>query len=144
MRHLILTAFVAFACLDPVPAQANFIPPRSLESQLAEADLVLVGRLGDRTICPVRGRQEPCTEIHADVVLKGTPARIGVSRFLILSSPIMEMDIQRMDLSGTVLIFLRGPPPDTENADLLNLRPQYYSPVQAHRSILRVDDSNNR
>lgn len=142
MKLSSLACLACLAFLGAAPAQANFIPQRSLESQFAEADLVVVARLGERTTCAVARGTEPCVEILADVVLKGSPATLGVPRYLILSSGFAEGSIESMDLSGTQLMFLSGGGPTSP--DLLTARPQTYMPVQAYRSILPVDVRNNQ
>jgi hypothetical protein len=136
-------AYLAFVTiLGATPAYANFVPPMSLQRQFAEADLVVVARLGERTTCELDRAREPCVEILADVVLKGPPATLGVPRYLILSSSVSELRIDGIDTSGTKLMFLRGG--GTTSTNLLAARPEFYSPVQSFRSILPVNDQNNR
>jgi hypothetical protein len=141
LRTLAGLAFLFY--LGASPSLANFIPPMSLESQRSLADLVVIGRLGNRTTCQAEGQRFPCAEIQVDVVLKGSPASPGIPRYLILSSPIMEASIEGMDLSGTVLMFLGGRS-HAATIDLMTTRAEYFWPVHAGRSIFRIDDSNNR
>lgn len=142
MRLPSLVHLACLAFLGAAPAHANAIPPMSLESQFARADLVVVARLGERTTCAVGRERWPCAEILADVVLKGSPATLGTPRYLMLDSGIYEASIERMDLSGTNLMFLTGGGPTSP--DLLIARPQYYEPVRARRSILPVDVRNSQ
>ncbi|HVQ09779.1 MAG TPA: hypothetical protein VMS43_15225 [Allosphingosinicella sp.] len=135
-----LSPLVWLACLSGLsaaPAHANAVPPMALDRQHAQADLVVVARLGEHRTCEVGGRRLACAEILTEVVLKGFGAIPGARRYLILSSSIMERSMEDLFLFGSALMFLRGIGATTPNPVVA--QPEYYEPVQSRRSILPVD-----
>jgi len=139
-----LVGIAILSTLSATPSRANFIPQMSLQRQLIAADLVVVGRLGERTTCVVERQTWPCAEIQTDVALKGSPPTLGTPRYLLLSNGSSEGSVEHMAPSGTVLMFLRVVRVESPNPNTLAARPDYYQVVQAYRSILPVDDQNNR
>ena len=142
MRALPPSCLALLACLGAVLAQANFIPPVPLQQQLEGADLVVVAALGEPATCMIERQPNICVEIRADAVLKGPNAPHAPPRYLILSTGISESDLAGREFPGANLLFLNrvrvermsGPVADAE----------LYVPVQSFRSILPVNDSNNR
>jgi len=145
MKVSTLVGVAVLATICAAPSRANFIPQMSLQSQLIAADFAVVGRLGEPTGCVIERQSEPCAEIQADVVLKGSPATVGIPRYLLLRPMgISESSVERMAPSGTVLMFLRAAGPQSRQPNLLTAQPEYFEAVQAYRSILPVDDRNLR
>jgi hypothetical protein len=144
MKVSTLVGVAMLATICATPSRANFIPQMSLQSQLIAADLALVGRLGEPTACVIERQSEPCAEIQADVVLKGSPATFGIRYLLLRPMGISESSVEGMAPSGTVLMFLQATRPQGPQSNLLTARPEYYTAVQAYRSILPVNDQNLR
>jgi hypothetical protein len=144
MKASSLFGIAILSTLSATPSRANFIPQMSLQRQLIAADLAVVGRLGERATCVVERQTWPCAEIQTDAALKGSPPALGTPRYLLLSSGFSEGSIEHMAPSGTVLMFLRAVRVRSSNTNSLAAQPDYYQPVQAYRSILPVDDQNNR
>lgn len=144
MKTSVLIGIAVLSIPFATPSRANFIPQMPLQSQMIAADLAVVGRLGDPTTCVVNGNTWPCAEIVTDVVLKGAPATLFIPRFLLLSSGISESSVEAMAPSGTVLMFLRAVHVQVPGPNILTAQPDYYEAVRAYRSILPVDDRNNR
>jgi hypothetical protein len=121
------------------PAFANYIPPMPLDAQLAEADLVVVGRLGPRVRCDFDWGADVCAEILADTVIKGSAPALAIRRYLVLSSPIMEWDIRYIVIPHSALLFMsrlrRGVSSPLGD-------PEYYAPLRASRSVVLLNGLN--
>jgi hypothetical protein len=136
MRVLSIVVSVTFWLLTADCAFANVVPPMSLELQHAQADLVVVGRLGQRATCSVGVQRLPCAEILTDVVLKGPPGIPTVRRYLVLFEGIEESRIDDMVIVGRALIFMtRG---IDEAPDAINGPRELYLPVRGRQSILEL------
>jgi hypothetical protein len=84
-----------------------------------------------RVAAPVSLRPSIVNEVRHEAFVACLPCLPGIP----------EASIEGRDFSGTHLMFLRGGG-DPTSPDLLTARPQTYTPVQAYRSILRVDVRN--
>lgn len=138
MRTLSILAWASFWLFTADCAHANTVPPMSLELQHARADLVVVGRLGERATCTVGLQRLPCAEILTDVVLKGSHAMPATRRYLLLFEGIDERRIDDMVLLGRALIFMTRSADETHS--LINGHRELYSPIQGRQSVLPIDD----
>jgi len=68
-----------------------------------------------------------CAEIISEVLLKGTPAQEGLRRLLVLGSNYTEFGIETMELSGTLLIFMRL------------YREEMYLPIVGRNSVFLIE-----
>jgi hypothetical protein len=103
-----LQAFGTFLFLCTAGAAlSNDVPPVPIDQQLSQADLVVVGTLGESNTCPVDGLPVRCAELISDAVLKGSRAVPGLRRFVLLSSGQGEDRIDILYIPSSALIFLR-------------------------------------
>ncbi|MBV9881675.1 MAG: hypothetical protein JO276_01550, partial [Sphingomonadaceae bacterium] len=121
------------------PALSNYLPPLPLDVQLVQADLVVAGRLGPPVRCDFGEGPEVCAEILADVVIKDAAPTPGNRRYLILSSPVMEMSIAHIVIPESALLFMHrlqrsGPTPFGY--------PEYYAPIRGIRSVVLLNPFN--
>ena len=119
------------------PSLANGVPATSLNRQFAQAELVVLGTLGQRSDCGVPMESRPCVEISTERVLKGSPAVLGVRRYLLLSSSVPELSLEPVAGSGRVLLFLHAGA--RVNAGRMVGTRELFSPVLGRRSVLPVD-----
>jgi hypothetical protein len=122
---LILALFFAIALSDAV-ASANVLEQRPIEQQFAEADLVIIGRIGARQQCLVRGVRMACAEIISNVILKGAAAQAGAPRLLVLEASYSEFGIDDMELRGTLIIFMK------------RYRDETYIPIIGRNSVFLI------
>lgn len=96
----------AFSCLEGVVC-ANDIPPVPIDRQISQADLVVIGRLGENRSCDVQGARVRCAELIIDGVLKGAHEIPGLRRYILHSSGLGESRIDFLFVPTTSLIFMR-------------------------------------
>lgn len=111
-------------------AWSNDTPPVPVDRQLSEADLVVVGRLGEGAACDVEGRSVRCAELIADAVFKGPREIPGQRRYVLLSSGAGEGRIEILYVPTNALMFMR------------RREGQFYEPLYGDRSVLALTVRN--
>jgi hypothetical protein len=124
MKLHIVVSLLAL-CLG-VAARSNDIPPVPIDRQLSEADLVVVGRLGESASCNVEGSSVRCAELIVDVVFKGPREIPGQRRYVLLSSGLGEGRVEILYVPTNALIFMR------------RREGQFYEPLYSDRSIFAL------
>lgn len=105
---------------------ANVLQPVSLRDQHARADVVILVRTGQNTLCNVDSAMVSCVELAETLYLKGVNDRPGGMRHVITHSRIRELAVDCCVAGSSYLMFLRR----HEN---------YLYPVMGHWSIIRAD-----
>jgi hypothetical protein len=123
MKTRFLLGAFAFSCLADI-ACANDIPPIPISQQISQADLVVIGRLGESGTCDVQGTRVRCAELITDGLLKGLREVPGQRRYVLYSSGVGENRTETLFIPTTALIFLRR----REN--------EFYEPLYGTRSVL--------
>lgn len=116
--------------LIPSATSANLLQPMSLREQRARADVVVLARAGQNTVCNVNAVQMPCVELMEPIYLKGRASHHQAARYLVTYSRIEELRVNCCTSGSTYLMFLME-------------RGSYLFPVIGHWSILDVDRHNN-
>lgn len=129
MKKLHLSAILA-PWLIVSPSAANVLQPVSLRDQYARADVVILVRAGQNSLCNVDSAMVPCVELAEPLYLKGNNDHLGRTRYVITHSRIRELAVDCCDPGSTYLMFLR-----TYRNNLF--------PVIGHWSIIRIDRSDD-
>lgn len=129
MKRLHLSAILA-PWLIASPSAANVVLPVSLRDQHSRADVVILVRTGQNTLCNVDSAMVPFVELAEPLYLKGNNGRSGEMRYVITHSRIRELAVDCCDPGSSYLMFLR------------TYRHHLY-PVIGHWSIIRIDRPND-
>lgn len=129
MKKFRLSAFVAL-CLIAGPTLANVLQPMPLRTQHARADVVLLVRSGQNTLCSVDAAMLPCVELVEPLYLKGGSDSPERAPHLVTYSRIPEFRVTCCEPGATYLMFLRR-------------HGAYLYPVIGHWSIVRIDRSDD-
>ena len=131
MKYPSIFISVCLLWLPSAHGSANVVPVVSLELQRMQADLIVIGALGERSTCAMGRERLPCAEILVDVILKGEPEGLFVRRYLLLDLGVEETKIENLPLNGRLLMFVRRR--DRE----------MYEPVNGRHSILTIQNSGH-
>jgi len=127
MRIVSILACLFATMFHGTAASANVLEQIPIERQFVQADMVIIGRVGTRQHCLIENVRMVCAEIISEVLLKGTPAQEGLRRLLVLGSNYTEFGIETMELSGTLLIFMRL------------YREEMYLPIVGRNSVFLIE-----